>query len=67
MADRGELGFVRPVLRFGTILPLLAACGTGSSPSRDWPVTGGDPGNTRYSPLDQINRDNVAQLRPAWT
>jgi quinoprotein glucose dehydrogenase len=40
-----------------------AAC----SPSRDWPVTGGDPGNTRYSSLDQINRDNVARLRLAWT
>jgi len=30
-------------------------------------VTGGDPGNTRYSPLDQINRGNVARLRLAWT
>ena len=67
MAHRGELGFVRRTLRWGTISLLLAACGRSSSHSRDWPITGGDPGNTRYSPLDQINRDNVAQLRPAWT
>jgi quinoprotein glucose dehydrogenase len=33
----------------------------------DWPVTGGDPGNSRYSPLDQINRQNVGRLRVAWT
>ena len=33
----------------------------------DWRVTGGDPGSSRYSTLDQINRDNVSALRVAWT
>jgi quinoprotein glucose dehydrogenase len=33
----------------------------------DWRATGGDPGNSRYSALDQINRTNVAELRVAWT
>ncbi|GAC1489298.1 MAG: hypothetical protein NVS1B5_13580 [Gemmatimonadaceae bacterium] len=32
----------------------------------DWRVTGGEPGNSRYSALDQINRSNVAALRVAW-
>jgi glucose dehydrogenase len=32
----------------------------------DWPAYGRDPGGTRYSPLDQINATNVAQLQPAW-
>ncbi|MBI4484619.1 MAG: pyrroloquinoline quinone-dependent dehydrogenase [Acidobacteria bacterium] len=32
----------------------------------DWRATGGDAGQTRYSPLDQITRDNVGQLRVAW-
>src|SRR5882762_4690680 len=32
----------------------------------DWRVTGGDPGNSHYSPLEQINRTNVASLRVAW-
>jgi len=32
----------------------------------DWPVNGG-PGNIRYSPLTQINRENVKQLAVAWT
>jgi quinoprotein glucose dehydrogenase len=32
----------------------------------DWPYYGGDPGGSRYSPLTQINRTNVAQLKIAW-
>ncbi len=51
------------------MLLLVAACATSPSspPPGDWRVTGGDPGNTRYSTLDQINTQNVAQLRVAWT
>jgi quinoprotein glucose dehydrogenase len=33
----------------------------------EWPTYGNDPGGTRYSPLAQIDRANVAQLRVAWT
>ena len=44
----------------------IAACANRSLPNGDWPVTGGDPGNSRYSALDQITRDNVGQLRVAW-
>ncbi len=47
-------------LYFLLALPVLAA-------PQDWPVYGGDPGGTRYSPLKQINRENVAKLKPAWT
>jgi quinoprotein glucose dehydrogenase len=32
----------------------------------DWRTTGGDAGNSRYSPLDQINHSNVSALRIAW-
>ena len=32
----------------------------------DWPATSGDRASRRYSPLDQIDRDNVAQLEPVW-
>ena len=32
-----------------------------------WQVYGGDPGQTRYASLDQINRDNVHRLDVAWT
>src|SRR5436190_24000848 len=49
-------------------LVLMMGCTTApAAPPNDWRVTGGDPGNTRYSTLDQINTQNVAQLRVAWT
>ncbi len=32
----------------------------------DWPFYGGDARATRYSPLDQITRDNVARLERAF-
>ncbi|OFW02172.1 MAG: hypothetical protein A3I61_06745 [Acidobacteria bacterium RIFCSPLOWO2_02_FULL_68_18] len=35
--------------------------------SGQWPSAGGDNGQTRYAPLDQIARDNVKDLRLAWT
>ena len=31
-----------------------------------WPVNGG-PDNIRYSPLTQVNRENVTKLKVAWT
>ncbi|HEY7650517.1 MAG TPA: PQQ-dependent dehydrogenase, methanol/ethanol family [Methylomirabilota bacterium] len=31
-----------------------------------WPVYGGDPGNTRHSPLTTINPGNVSRLKAAW-
>ena len=31
-----------------------------------WRSHGGDLGSTKYAPLDQINKDNVSQLRIAW-
>jgi quinoprotein glucose dehydrogenase len=47
------------------------ACATRTAPTpiatTDWKTTGGDPGNSRYSALDQINRGNVRSLRVAWT
>jgi quinoprotein glucose dehydrogenase len=33
----------------------------------DWPYYGGDPTQTRYSTLTQITRDNVKNLKVAWT
>lgn len=32
-----------------------------------WPMYGHDPESTRYSPLKQINTQNVQNLTPAWT
>ncbi|HLF10230.1 MAG TPA: PQQ-binding-like beta-propeller repeat protein [Gammaproteobacteria bacterium] len=36
------------------------------APAADWPTNGGDWYNRRYSPLTEINRDNVANLKGVW-
>ncbi len=38
----------------------------GEATRQDWPVYGGDSSGDRYSPLRQINRDNVQQLHLVW-
>jgi quinoprotein glucose dehydrogenase len=47
-------------------LLLLAAAPLAGQAGADWPVHGGDPGATKHSALDGIDRGNVARLRPAW-
>ena len=45
----------------------LAVAQTGTSVDQgDWPVYHGGYFSQRYSPLDQINAENVASLRMAW-
>jgi quinohemoprotein ethanol dehydrogenase len=35
-------------------------------PTTNWPTSGGNLFNQRYSPLKAINRENVAQLKGVW-
>ena len=37
-----------------------------SLPRAGWITNGGNVYNQRYSPLDQINRDNVSELKAVW-
>ena len=37
-----------------------------ASAEADWAAYGGDKGGMKYSPLDQINKDTVKNLRIAW-
>jgi len=46
------------------VMTLLASCS--SIRPGDWPTYQHDPGGSRYSPLAQITRDNVASLKVAW-
>jgi quinoprotein glucose dehydrogenase len=46
---------------------IRAASTSPGNQADDWPVYGHDAGGMRYSPLTQINRENVAQLKVAWT
>src|ERR1700722_6928066 len=53
------------VLPMAAIAPLAAAEAPRSA-AGDWAFYGGDAGGSRYSQLDQINKANVAELKPAW-
>src|ERR1700757_2968268 len=51
-----------------TLLWVGGAAGQRGAPTNgEWRRIGGDGGNTRYSPLDQINAQNVKNLKIAWT
>ncbi|HET7697627.1 MAG TPA: pyrroloquinoline quinone-dependent dehydrogenase [Vicinamibacterales bacterium] len=47
---------------------LLCTCLDGRARTRtgEWRSYGYDPGGSRYSPLDQVRRDNVSRLAQAW-
>ena len=52
----------------GLSVKFTAAASTPAGPSNvDWPAYLGDKSRGLYSPLQQINRTNVAQLKVAWT
>jgi quinoprotein glucose dehydrogenase len=52
-------------IAFLTACFLLSAAET-SAQDAGWPYYGHDAGGMRYSPLTQINRDNVSKLKVAW-
>src|SRR5206468_3101078 len=56
------LALVAPVVFGATLLAFQQ-----SAPQGDWPMHGRDAGETRYSPLKQINTGNVSKLALAWT
>ena len=60
-------------IRAGSValsLPISDNAATASaSPGQgkgEWTTYGGDLASTRYSPLDQINKDNFSKLHIAW-
>ena len=61
----------RKLVGIAGIAALAAVTGLGleaqpRSSSGQWRSVGGDPAFTRYSPLDQINKNNVKTLKIAW-
>lgn len=51
----------------GFVFVLAALTTTAHAKSgADWPYFGGDIGDTKYSPLDQINAKNINRLKVVW-
>jgi len=58
---------IRAPLPYLTLLAVLSAAGLSRpAPAQEWTYYGGDAGGSRYSALDQVNRDNVNELELAW-
>jgi len=54
-------------LLLGAVFAQGINCQAATSATADWPVYLGGKERNLYSPLRQINRDNVSQLKVAWT
>ncbi|HKF69029.1 MAG TPA: PQQ-binding-like beta-propeller repeat protein, partial [Vicinamibacterales bacterium] len=64
---------MRKLLGLGLVAALAVACWTlggraagKNDKNHDWPAYSGDKASTKYSPLDQINKDTVKNVRIAW-
>ena len=66
--SRMVLRFVLVALSIGVALTWTSGqiAGQSGALKGEWPTYGGDLGNTRYSPLDQITADNFSKLEVAW-
>ena len=62
----GQRAPVPPERPTFALAPAFAGRDLAAGPTRGWPTNGGDWFNRRYSPLTQINRDNVAGLKAVW-
>ena len=56
----------RRILTVAFFCAALQALAQTGRQNGEWRSYGGDTGNTRYSPLDQINASNFNKLEPAW-
>lgn len=60
-------GHVKMLAGIALAFQLLVPAGAQEARKGDWRLNSLDLGNTRFSPLDQINGSNVGRLAPAWS
>ncbi|HMG91007.1 MAG TPA: hypothetical protein VK589_13165, partial [Chryseolinea sp.] len=51
----------------GLFIALSYACQPGEDKLRTWSIYKADSESSSYSPLSAVNKDNVNQLKEAWT
>lgn len=49
------------------VAPVADGAASGAVVNADWSHYGRTPAGTRFAPFDQINKDNVGQLKLAWS
>jgi len=60
------MAHAKPLLAVLTLCAAAVVAAQAPQPAAEWRYYGGNKGFTRYSALDQINRDNVKSVRVAW-
>jgi quinoprotein glucose dehydrogenase len=63
---RRPRGAFLAALLIASLLFILPAAAQHGATNGEWRYYGGDPGTTKYSPLDQINASNVKDLKIVW-
>ena len=64
---QGKLRLIVPILLLAGMAGTTAGLRGQSKPiGAEWTTYGGDLASTRYSPLDQISKDNFSKLEVAW-
>src|ERR1700748_1465805 len=61
--SRRSLHCIAPVL---TCLSILSIARAQNDPHANWRAYGGAEDGAQYSSLNQVNRGNVAELKPVW-
>jgi len=64
--NRPNVGTIARMTRSPITAALLVLLAAGPAMGDGWAYYGGDPGAGRFSPLQQIDRGNVGELREAW-
>src|SRR6266705_1830059 len=62
-----QLRYVLFVLLMVVLAWALPTAAQNGAKNGEWRAYAGEIGSTRYSPLDQINRENVKNLQVAWS
>jgi quinoprotein glucose dehydrogenase len=57
---------MKRIVPFLLVVAIMPLAGQSGAKNGEWTTYGADLGNTRYSPLDQINADNFSKLEIAW-
>ena len=56
-----------PGLALAAAVAAWTVAGSAADKNHEWPAYSGDKGSTKYSTLEQINRNTIKSLNIAWT
>ena len=61
-----QVSFAHAIVFVALVWAIAPLAGQSGATNGEWQYYGGDAGSTKYSPLDEINKANVKDLRIVW-